>query len=131
MQGNDSSLNETVPLVDLGGRACCMPPHGSRFFCFDMQNFQNVAASGGPWPPLTRSTPPLWKILDPPLCTLTIWPLNRDHLTYQTKQSRVTEFTMCTFIRFVLIWWHYFQGTILLLLIPCYSKNKVIKKIVW
>ena len=42
------------------------PPFGSRFFHFDMQNFQNVAALGVHSPP-TRSTPPLWEILDLPL----------------------------------------------------------------
>ena len=41
-------------------------PYGSRFFHFDIQNFRNGAASGVHAPP-TRSTPPLWEILDPPL----------------------------------------------------------------
>ena len=44
------------------------PSWGSRFFRFDIQNFQNVTASGVHTPP-KRSTPPLWEILDPPLVT--------------------------------------------------------------
>ena len=50
------------------------PPQGSRFFRFDMQNFQNVTASGAHAPP-TRSTPPLREILDPPLGMITIFEL--------------------------------------------------------
>ena len=42
------------------------PPYGSRFFHFDMQNFQNVAASGVHGPPYEVHAP-LREILDPPL----------------------------------------------------------------
>ena len=47
------------------GHHWCMPPYGPRFFCFDIQIFQNVATSGvAPPPPYevgappTRSAPP-------------------------------------------------------------------------
>ena len=43
------------------------PPYGSRFFCFDMQNFRNVAASGSTAPRTQVHAPPLREILDPPL----------------------------------------------------------------
>ena len=51
-----------------GSRGCTqhVPPYGSRFFHFDMQNFQNVAASGVHGPPYEVHAP-LWEILDPPL----------------------------------------------------------------
>ena len=44
-------------LADQGGRARRMPPYGSRFFRFDIQNFRNIPASRvhaslrGPRPP--------------------------------------------------------------------------------
>ena len=43
------------------------PTHtqGSRFFRFDIQNFQNVTTSGVGAP--LRGRRPLWEILDPPL----------------------------------------------------------------
>ena len=40
------------------GRHQHAPPYGSRFFCFDIQIFQNVAALGVGTPP-TRSVPPM------------------------------------------------------------------------
>ena len=44
------------------------PPQGSRFFHFDIQIFQNVAASGvGTTPRGRRPPPPPREILDPPL----------------------------------------------------------------
>ena len=53
--GNPGS---TTALADLGG-AC--PPYGSRFFCFDMQNFRNVAASGVHSLPYKVHAPPYGK----------------------------------------------------------------------
>ena len=54
------------PLADLGGRARRAPPYGSRFFHFDMQNFQNLAALGVHGPHYEVHTP-LQEILDLPL----------------------------------------------------------------
>ena len=39
------------------GGALGTPPYGSRFFCFDMQNFWNVAASGVHGPPYEVHAP--------------------------------------------------------------------------
>ena len=51
-----------LTLADLGGRARrAPPPYGSRFFRFDMQNFQNVAASGVHGPLYEVHTPPYGK----------------------------------------------------------------------
>ena len=47
------------------------PPHGSRFFRFDIQIFRNVAGSGVGAPPM-RSVPPLREILDPLLLFILI-----------------------------------------------------------
>ena len=52
----------------IGGSRGGAPPHGSRFFRFDMQNFRNVAASGVHGPPYEVHAP-LREILDPPLNT--------------------------------------------------------------
>ena len=41
-----------------GGAPGARPPYGSRFFCFDMQNFRNVATSGVPRPPVRGPRPP-------------------------------------------------------------------------
>ena len=41
------------------------------------------------------------------------WPINLSNWAIRS------DFTVCNFISFV-IWWHYFQGTILLILIPWY-----------
>ena len=50
------------------------PPYRSRFFHFDMQNFQNVATLGVYGPPYEVHAPP-WEILDLPLkpilCSMT------------------------------------------------------------
>ena len=50
-------------LMTIGGSRGCVPsmcpPYGSRFFCFDMQNFWNVAASGVHSPPYEVHTPPM------------------------------------------------------------------------
>ena len=55
------------------GRAQCMPPYGSRFFHFDIQNFWNVTALGFHTPPTRSMPPPLWEILDPPLLCVGYW----------------------------------------------------------
>ena len=41
-----------------GGGRRARPPYGSRFFHFDMQNFQNIAASGVHGPPYEVHAPP-------------------------------------------------------------------------
>ena len=61
-----------VPCLYIGGsrggaRRARPPPYGSRFFHFDMQNFQKVAASGVHGSPYEVHAPPLREILDPPL----------------------------------------------------------------
>ena len=48
-----------LPLADLEEACPAHAPQGSRFFRFDIQNFQNVTALG--------VHAPLWEILDPPL----------------------------------------------------------------
>ena len=47
------------------------PPKGSKFFRFDIQNFQNKTVSGV-HAPLRGPRRPLWEILDPPLTDLSI-----------------------------------------------------------
>ena len=42
----------------IGGSRGGRPPYGSRFFCFDMQNFRNVAASGVHGSPYEVHAPP-------------------------------------------------------------------------
>ena len=66
---SSSLITKGVKSLSIGrsrGHAQHMPPYGSRFFHFDMQNFQSIAASGSMAPPM-RSMPPLQEILDPPL----------------------------------------------------------------
>ena len=49
------ALNKS--LADLGGvPGAPSPPQGSRFFCFDIQNFRNVTASGVHVPPHASPT---------------------------------------------------------------------------
>ena len=43
------------------GRGARRTPQGSRFFCFDIQNFRNVIGSGVHAYPPTRCTPPYRK----------------------------------------------------------------------
>ena len=45
-------------MADPGGRHRRAPPYGSRFFRFDIQIFQNVAASGVGAPPYEVGAPP-------------------------------------------------------------------------
>ena len=45
------------------------------------------------------------------------WLLNLSNWTIRC------DFTVCTFISFVIIWWHYFQGTILLPLFPWLTED--------
>ena len=56
----DPRLLRSPALADLGGPrpARAPPPYGSRFFHFDMQNFQNVAASEVHGPPYEVHAPP-------------------------------------------------------------------------
>ena len=74
-------------LADLGGAPGTHPPppYGCRFFCFDMQNFWNIAASGVHGPPYEVHAP-LREILDPPL--------------------QYTRFFFCYFTNNSL-WWNY------------------------
>ena len=51
-------------VADPGGAAGARPPYRSRFFCFDIQIFRNVAASGVGAPPPRGRRPPT-EILDP------------------------------------------------------------------
>ena len=50
------------------GHCRCVPSQGSRFFCFDIQIFLNIAASGVGTPHKVGAPP--WEILDPSLMAM-------------------------------------------------------------
>ena len=52
-----------------------------------------------------------------------MWLFKCDHSTSQSQQIRC-DFIVCNSKSFVLIWYHYFQGTILLVLILRYSTHR-------
>ena len=86
--GTGSAKPLTTALADLGGIPGACPPQGSRFFRFDIQNFQKVATSGVHAPSYSYEVhAPLREILDPALHS----PFRSDLLVMAYKDTKLNE----------------------------------------
>ena len=89
-------------MADPGGHCWHVPPYGSRFFRFDIQIFQNVAASGVGAPPM-RSVPPYGKSW---ICYCVIYHM----AAYSIHQEEQIPEKFCAYLNFW-PWRHYGKST--------------------